>query len=105
MRFSFFDVGLALIVGVIAYFMGKAKFPISPILLALILGPMAEQNMRRSLLLSQDDLMIFIERPISAAFLVLALFMAITSYRRFKKLKKIENDLEEKTSSDQTNNN
>lgn len=94
MRFSFFDVGLALIVGIVAYFMDKAKFPISPILLALILGPMAEQNMRRSLLLSQDDLMIFVERPISAAFLALALFMAITSYRRFAKAKKLEKDLE-----------
>lgn len=103
MRFSFFDVGLALIVGIIAYFMDKAKFPISPILLALILGPMAEQNMRRSLLLSQDDLMIFIERPISAAFLVLALFMAITSYRRFTKSKKMERELEEKASLNQTN--
>lgn len=97
MRFSFFDVGLALIVGVLAYFMDKAKFPISPILLALILGPMAEQNMRRALLMSHDDLSIFVTRPISAAFLALALFMAITSYRRFKKLKKNEKDLEEKT--------
>jgi len=96
MRFSFFDVGLALIVGILAYFMDKAKFPISPILLALILGPMAEQNMRRALLMSHDDPSIFFTRPISAAFLALALFMAITSYRRFVKLKKAEKELEEK---------
>jgi len=98
MRFNFFDVGLALIVGVVAYFMGKAKFPISPILLALILGPMAEQNMRRSLLLSHDDIMIFVERPISAVFLGLALIMAITSYRKLKKLNKLEKDLEKSSS-------
>ncbi|MAC83135.1 MAG: C4-dicarboxylate ABC transporter permease [Arcobacter sp.] len=97
-RFSFFDVGLAFIVGVIAYFMDKAKFPISPILLALILGPMAEQNMRRSLLLSRDDFMIFIERPISAVFLGLALIMLVSSYRKFKKLRSIEKEIEEKTS-------
>ena len=89
-RFSFFDVGLAMSVGVLAYFMGKAKFPVSPILLALILGPMAEQNMRRSLMLSQDDPMIFVTRPISAIFLVLAVFMALTSYRKFKQLRAIE---------------
>ena len=89
-RFSFFDVGLALIIGVLAYFMGKAKFPVSPILLALILGPMAEQNLRRSLLLSQDDLSIFFTRPISATFLVLAVLMTIISYRKFKQLQKIE---------------
>jgi len=90
MRFSFFDVGLALGIGVVAYFMGKAKFPVSPILLALILGPMAEQNMRRSLMLSQDDLSIFVTRPISAAFLALAAFMVFTGYRRFKKLQAME---------------
>ena len=89
-RFSFFDVGLGLSIGVLAYFMGKAQFPVSPILLALILGPMAEQNMRRSLMLSRDDPSIFITRPISAIFLFLAVFMAITSYIRFKQLRKIE---------------
>ena len=96
-RFSFFDVGLALSIGVLAYFMGKAKFPVSPILLALILGPLAEQNMRRSLLLSQDDLSIFFTRPISVAFLVLAVFMAVTSYIKFQKLKKIEQDVANKS--------
>lgn len=90
MRFSFFDVGLALVIGVLAYFMGKAKFPVSPILLALILGPMAEQNMRRSLMLSHDDLSIFFTRPISAGFLLLAVFMAIASYRKIQKLREIE---------------
>ena len=102
-RFSFFDVGLALVVGVVAYFMGKGKFPVSPILLALILGPMAEQNMRRSLLLSQDDPSIFFTRPISAIFLLLALFMAITSYRKFKKLRKMEEELERKAALDAQN--
>ena len=96
-RFSFFDVGLALIIGIIAYFMGHAKFPVSPILLALILGPMAEQNMRRALMLSQDDLSTFVTRPISATFLALAVFMAISSYFKLKKLRKIEQNIAENT--------
>lgn len=95
MRFSFWDVGLALGIGVVAYFMEHAKFPVSPILLALILGPMAEQNMRRSLMLSHDDFSIFVTRPISAAFLFLAIVMAITSYRKFKKLRELERSLNE----------
>lgn len=90
MRFSFWDVGLAMSIGAIAYFMKHADFPVSPILLALILGPMAEQNMRRSLMLSQDDLSIFVTRPISFTFLVLAVVMAIASYRRFKKINAAE---------------
>ena len=93
MRFSFWDVGLALTIGVLAYFMERAKFPVSPILLALILGPMAEQNMRRALMLSHDDPSIFLTRPLSAAFLILAVFMAVTSYKKFKKLREIERDL------------
>jgi|TARA_B110000208_G_scaffold37425_1_gene49540 putative tricarboxylic transport membrane protein len=93
MRFSFWDVGLALTIGVLAYFMERAKFPVSPILLALILGPMAEQNMRRALMLSHDDPSIFLTRPLSAAFLILAVFMAVTSYKKFKKLREIEQGL------------
>ncbi|UCD81972.1 MAG: tripartite tricarboxylate transporter permease [Desulfobacterales bacterium] len=85
MRFSFFDVGLSLIIGVIAYFMEYYEYPVSPILLALILGPMAEQNLRRSLIISHGDPTIFITRPISAGFIILALAVIISSYYRIKK--------------------
>jgi putative tricarboxylic transport membrane protein len=85
MRFSFFDVGLSLIIGVIAYFMEYYEYPVSPILLALILGPMAEQNLRRSLIISHGDATIFFTRPISAAFIILALAVIISSYYRIKK--------------------
>lgn len=92
MRFSFFDVGLALGIGVLAYFMEYGGFSVSPILLALILGPMAEQNLRRSLMLSQGNPMIFVTRPISVIFLVLAVFMVITSYRKMQKIRSLEDD-------------
>lgn len=85
MRFSFWDVGLSLIIGFIAYFMEYHDYPVSPILLALILGPMAEQNLRRSLMISHGDPMIFFTRPISAAFIVLAVVVIISSYFRIKK--------------------
>ena len=85
MRFSFFDVGLSLIIGVIAYFMEYYGYSASPILLALILGPMAEQNLRRSLIISHGDPLIFLTRPICAAFLIIAIFVMITSYYRIKK--------------------
>jgi putative tricarboxylic transport membrane protein len=44
---NLFDVFLALIMGVIGYLLQKYEFPLSPILLALILGPMSESNLRR----------------------------------------------------------
>ncbi|MDC7219122.1 MAG: tripartite tricarboxylate transporter permease [Spirochaetales bacterium] len=88
MRFSFFDVGLALVIGILAYFMEYGGFSVSPILLALILGPMAEQNMRRALMLSHGNPAIFFTRPISVLFLVLAVFVIISSYRRLVKMDK-----------------
>ena len=85
MRFSFFDVALSLIIGMIAYFMEYYEYPVSPILLALILGPMAEQNLRRSLIISHGDPTVFFTRPISAGFILLALAVIISSYYRIKK--------------------
>jgi putative tricarboxylic transport membrane protein len=85
MRFSFFDVGVSLVIGVIAYFMNYYGFPGSPILLALILGPMVEQNLRRSLIISHGDPLIFLTRPISAAFIIIGILVMITSYIRIRK--------------------
>ncbi|MDI6753128.1 MAG: tripartite tricarboxylate transporter permease [Thermodesulfobacteriota bacterium] len=85
MRFSFFDVGISLVIGIIAYFMNYYGYPGSPVLLAIILGPMVEQNLRRSLVISHGDPTIFFTRPISAAFIFIGIFIIITSYYRVKK--------------------
>ena len=90
MRFSFFDVGLALGIGIVAYFMEYYDYPVSPILLALILGPMAEQNLRRSLIISHGNPLVFFTRPISATLIAVAIFMMISSYYRIKKAMKKE---------------
>lgn len=72
---SFFDVIIMAVAGVIGYFMQKYDFPASPIVLALILGPMAESQFRRALALSNGSYDIFYTRPIP---LVLLLLSAIT---------------------------
>lgn len=66
-----FTVVLALVFGVIGYFMIKADLPRSPLILALVLAPIMEQSLRQSLILSQGSLSIFVERPVSAVLLVL----------------------------------
>ena len=66
LRNNMFDVGAMLLIAVIGYFFLK------PIVLALILGPLAESNLRRSLLLSQGSASIFFTRPICIFFLLLA---------------------------------
>jgi putative tricarboxylic transport membrane protein len=66
---SLFDVGLALIFGVIGYLLNKFGFPLPPILMGIILGPIAEEGLRQSLMVSEGSWSILMTRPISAVFL------------------------------------
>jgi putative tricarboxylic transport membrane protein len=70
---NYFDVLVMFIAGVAGYFLQRYGFPASPIILGLILGPMLESNLRRSLLMSQGDLDIFYTRPITAVLIGLAI--------------------------------
>ncbi|MEO8013324.1 MAG: tripartite tricarboxylate transporter permease [Polaromonas sp.] len=70
---SIFDIGVMLVAGVVGYFMQKWEFPPSPIVLALIMGPMAESNFRRALALSGGSYDFLYTRPITATFLAIAL--------------------------------
>ena len=70
---STFDVYLMAIFGVLGYVLSKLDCEPAPLLLGFILGPMMEEYLRRAMVLSRGDPMVFIERPISATMLVLAL--------------------------------
>ena len=69
---SEFDVGLMAVFGLLGYFCSKLGAEPAPMLLGFIIGPMMEEYLRRALLLSRGDPMVFVERPISATMLVLA---------------------------------
>lgn len=73
-----FDVYLMLGFGVLGWLMKKYGYEPAPLVLAFVLGPMLENNLRKALILSQGDLATFIERPISAICLVLALLLLIS---------------------------
>lgn len=87
---SMFDLLVMMIFGVLGYLMQKYKFPVSPIVLALILGPMAESEFRRSLMLSQGSYDIFFTRPICLLILSLTVFSVIGAYIKQKKKEKAE---------------
>lgn len=72
-RFSAFDIYVAVGMGAVGFFMRRYGFPASPIVLALILGPMAESNLRRALMLPDAGVMMFFTRPISCVLLLLAI--------------------------------
>lgn len=94
-RNMMFDVYLALILGVVGFFLRRYGFPLAPIVLALVLGNMIESNFRRALLISEGDWMIFIQKPISLVLILIALITfvvpMIQSMRKKKLLDKLQN--------------
>src|SRR3989337_3563221 len=72
-----FDVYVMIAFGVIGYFMRKLGYEPAPLVLAFVLGPMLENNLRKSLILSQSDLFTFVERPISAVCLGVAVLLLV----------------------------
>jgi putative tricarboxylic transport membrane protein len=73
LRSNMVDVWVAIAFGVVGFVLEKFSYPVAPLLLALILGPMAEENFRRSLILSEGSYLGFITHPICATILGLAL--------------------------------
>lgn len=73
---SLFDVGTMIVFGVLGYLMQKLGFPVVPLVFGLILGPMLEENVRRTLMVSNGSWLVYLERPISLTLLGLALATA-----------------------------
>jgi putative tricarboxylic transport membrane protein len=70
---SMIDIWYMLIFGVIGYLFKKLDYPLAPLVLALVLGDLAENALRQSLIMSQGSLAIFFTRPLAAAITALAL--------------------------------
>ncbi|MEL6681778.1 MAG: tripartite tricarboxylate transporter permease [Pseudomonadota bacterium] len=66
------DVWLIVGFGVIGYFLRKADYPMAPLVLALVLGPLMEKSFRQTLISEQGNILAFVERPLSATFIALS---------------------------------
>jgi len=73
-----FDIYIMIVFGIVGYLMKKFEYEGAPLVLAFVLGPLLENNLRKSLIMSQGDFSIFFTRPLSAVSLVLALFLLIS---------------------------
>jgi putative tricarboxylic transport membrane protein len=73
-----FDIYVMIMFGIIGYFMRKFGFEPAPLVLAFVLGPLLENNLRKALILSQGDLITFVQRPISGTCLVIAFLLLIS---------------------------
>ena len=76
--------------GIIGWLMNKFEFPLSPILLALILGPMCEQNFVRFMDLNGGSFMAITHRPIAIGFLLVAVGTVVFSIWNQQKINKRE---------------
>ncbi|MCC8189528.1 MAG: tripartite tricarboxylate transporter permease [Planctomycetes bacterium] len=89
---SLFDVFLMIGFAVVGYLFLKLNMPPVPMLLALILGPMAEENLRKSLLLSKGSWTIFLTKPISLVFFIITVlavsFPIVMNYYRGRKARR-----------------
>ena len=61
------------------YVLIKLGFEPAPMLLGFVLGKLMEENLRRALIISRGDMMTFVERPVSAGLLAVALFLLIVA--------------------------
>ncbi|GAA4906142.1 putative tricarboxylic transport membrane protein [Stackebrandtia albiflava] len=77
---SVFQVLLAYGVGVLGLFMRMYRFPIAPVILGAILGPMMEIQFRRALLISNNDLSVFVTRPLTVTLLALAVVAVVLPF-------------------------
>jgi putative tricarboxylic transport membrane protein len=71
------DMGVALVLGIIGYYLRQADYPTAPIVLGLILGGMLEVNFRRAVKLARGNYLVFFTKPIAAVFLALAVFAVV----------------------------
>ena len=86
---SLHDVWLIVIFGAAFYLLRKLNYPVAPAVLAIVLGPLTERALRQSLIAEQGDVTTFIERPLSATILVLAvLFVVLPLFKIVKRRKK-----------------
>jgi len=88
-----FDVICLIIFGLVGYGMMRLKFPLPPVVLGFILGPIAELNLRRGLQLSDGSYAPFLHKPISIVFLSVALISLIVSIRNNFKEQKVNQAL------------
>jgi putative tricarboxylic transport membrane protein len=85
------DVWLILGFGVAGYLLRKADYPLAPLVLALVLGPLMEKSFRQTLIAEQGNILAFVERPLSGTFIAIAaIFFALPIIKAIRRRAKKE---------------
>lgn len=89
-----FETLLVVFFGLLGYVLRVLGFPVAPMLLGFVLGPLMEEHLRRALLISRGDFITFVQRPISGA--VLAITAAILLWMLWSSLRRSQLERQEK---------
>jgi putative tricarboxylic transport membrane protein len=82
---NLFDVFLMILFGIMGYFFRRLEYEVAPLILAFVLGPMLELNLRQSLIISDGSFTIFFQRPIAAVCFIVAIALFSPDIWRFVK--------------------
>jgi TctA family transporter len=74
---SSFEIYLTAVFGIVGFVCMRLGFPLAPMLLGYVLGPMMEENLRRSMLMSGGDATVFVRQPISLAFIIATVLILV----------------------------
>lgn len=87
---SLFNIYVIVAFGFVGYALCKLGYEMPPLILSVVLGSMMEENLRRSLMLSNGDPMIFVERPISVTLLLISfVLIGLVAFPRFRKNREV----------------
>ncbi len=84
---NIFNLYLMIPIGIAAYFLTEMKYPIAPLVIGVILGPMADENLRRALMVSDGSFMPFLQRPIAILLIVIILLTVLTRLPAYQRIK------------------
>jgi putative tricarboxylic transport membrane protein len=84
---NIWNLYLMLPVGIISYFLIEMGYPIAPLVIGVILGPMADENLRRALMVSQGSFMPIFHRPVSIILFVVIVWTVISQFKIFRNFK------------------
>jgi putative tricarboxylic transport membrane protein len=77
------DVWLIAGFGVAGYLLRKADYPLAPLVLALVLGPLMEKSFRQTLIAEQGNVLAFVERPLSGTFIAIAALFFVLPFVKY----------------------
>jgi putative tricarboxylic transport membrane protein len=86
-RNSLFDVWVMIITGVLGFFMRKWGFPVAPLVIGIVLGPVTENSFRHTCMMYLGDIHLIFTRPIALSLIVVAIALGAFSLYKREKLK------------------